>query len=425
MKADVPKDYRLISLQASNVKKLKAIAIKIDGAPIFKVSGRNEMGKSSVLDVVTMAIGGPRFFPKEPIRKGQDEAEMSLDFGALQLTRKIWRKEGTDALGSSLSLKFADGRRPKEKQTELDALRGSTIADDPIEFAHMDPKKRYNLLRGLVPGFDFDANAELHRTLFEERTDASRDLKKAIAAAEAIVVPLDAPASPVDITKLSEELTRAFTTNNEIDQRARRREEFEDNLESMRDRLDTMRAEVAKLEAEIVEAEGKLCKAEPLPAKIDVTVLQLQMNNATALNQAYTIRANRQLKDREADALQTEVESLSSRIADLDRQKVAAIENAKLPIERLTFGDDDIMLDGLPFDQASTARKIRVSTALLMALKPDLRVLLVREGSLLDKDARAALEADAREHNFVVLMETVGEEVGDGAGVVIEDGEVR
>ena len=73
--------------------------------------------------------------------------------------------------------------------------------------------------------------------------------------------------------------------------------------------------------------------------------------------------------------------------------------------------------------QASTARKIRVSTALLMALKPELRVLLVREGSLLDEDARAALEADAKEHGFVVLMECVGEDVA-GGGVVIENGEV-
>jgi hypothetical protein len=91
-------------------------------------------------------------------------------------------------------------------------------------------------------------------------------------------------------------------------------------------------------------------------------------------------------------------------------------------VKELTFGDNDILLDGLPFSQASTARKIRVSTALLMALKPELRVLLVREGSLLDDEARAALEADAREHDFVVLMECVG--AGDGSGIVIEDGEV-
>jgi uncharacterized protein YbaA (DUF1428 family) len=44
-------------------------------------------------------------------------------------------------------------------------------------------------------------------------------------------------------------------------------------------------------------------------------------------------------------------------------------------------------------------------------------------GSLLDDDAREALEADAKEHGFVVLMECVGDDV-DGGGVVIENGEV-
>ena len=55
-------------------------------------------------------------------------------------------------------------------------------------------------------------------------------------------------------------------------------------------------------------------------------------------------------------------------------------------------------------------------------LEPDLRVLLIREGSLLDKDSMKALEEDAREHGFVVLIERVGD--GDKHGIVIEDGEI-
>ena len=80
--------YRLIELRAENFRKLKAIAIKPDRA-VFKISGRNEQGKSAVLDVVAAAIGGKDAFPKTPVRTGQKEAELFLDFGGLKLTRRI------------------------------------------------------------------------------------------------------------------------------------------------------------------------------------------------------------------------------------------------------------------------------------------------------------------------------------------------
>ena len=58
---------------------------------------------------------------------------------------------------------------------------------------------------------------------------------------------------------------------------------------------------------------------------------------------------------------------------------------------------------------------------------PRLQAVINREHGttilLVEQNARAALEADAKEHGFVVLMECVGEDVA-GGGVVIENGEV-
>ena len=54
-------------------------------------------------------------------------------------------------------------------------------------------------------------------------------------------------------------------------------------------------------------------------------------------------------------------------------------------------------------------------------MNPDLRLVLVDEGSVLDAEGRAAVAEWARETDVLVLMACVGE---GGAGVVIEDGEV-
>lgn len=420
MKADTPKEYRLVELRATNVKGLKAVAVSIDGT-MLKINGRNGQGKSSLLDAVAMAIGGPKMFPAEPIRKGQDKAEIFLDFGGLRLTRRLWLKEG-GGLGQDLTFEYADGKRPKEKQTVLDALRGSSIADDPIAFARLDPKKRYDLLKQLVPDFDFDVHASERREVAEDRTIIGRQYDTAKGAAEAIVVPADAPKTPIDVTALAAELRSAGETNARLDAMERARAEALEQAEQLRDQADKL---MAQARSKNLEADGLVTAARdmvPAGEKVDIAPLEDRIRNAESLNAGARKRQEKVLQQAQADTLGTKYEGLTAALKAMDDAKAKAIEKAKLPIPELTFGDGDILLDGLPFDQASTARKIRVSTALLMAMKPDLRVLLVREGSLLDDEARAALEADAKANDFVVLMECVG--AGDGTGIVIENGEV-
>jgi isopentenyl diphosphate isomerase/L-lactate dehydrogenase-like FMN-dependent dehydrogenase len=64
---------------------------------------------------------------------------------------------------------------------------------------------------------------------------------------------------------------------------------------------------------------------------------------------------------------------------------------------------------------------MKVSVAVAMALNPNLKVVLVRDGSLLDKKSLAALAEAAAEKGFDVLLETVdtttpgGFEIVDGA----------
>lgn len=413
--------YRLVELRAENFKILKAVAVRPDGA-VLKVNGRNAQGKSSLLDAVAAAIGGKDAFPAEPIRKGEDRAEIFLDFGGLKLTRKIWNKEG-GGVAHSVVLEYADGSRPKSPQDVLKTLRGSPIADDPIEFSRLKPKERYDLLKQLVPKFNFEEQAKARAELSEERTATGRLLDRAKGAAASIQIPDGAHEKMVDVTSLAAELRAAGDHNALIDKRAEGRSQMAEKVETLRDDADALIARAKAMNTEADEMQAKLDKAEPLPERISTTNIEQQIANAETINAGARALADRRTKEREAKELEQSYDDMTAAIKAIDLTKSKAIEGAKLPIKELSFGDDEnILLDGLPFDQASTARKIRVSTALLMALKPQLRVLLVREGSLLDEDAKAALEADAKAHDFVVLMECVGD--GDGSGIVIQDGEV-
>ena len=57
----------------------------------------------------------------------------------------------------------------------------------------------------------------------------------------------------------------------------------------------------------------------------------------------------------------------------------------------LALGNGEVLLNGLPLSQASGAEQLRLSMAIAMAGNPKLRVLRIKEGSLLDDDNLALL----------------------------------
>ena len=99
------------------------------------------------------------------------------------------------------------------------------------------------------------------------------------------------------------------------------------------------------------------------------------------------------------------------------------MREAKLPVPGLELTEEEILLNGQPFNQGSDAEQLRVSIAVAGALNPRLRVIRVRDGSLLDAKSMAALSEYAEEHDLQVWVETVAS--NRQTAVVIEDGRVR
>lgn len=132
---------------------------------------------------------------------------------------------------------------------------------------------------------------------------------------------------------------------------------------------------------------------------------------------------------RERDALVTKLrqdaDALTEIIERCDREKLEAIGAAKMPVEGLGIDGDVVTFRGIPLSQASQAERVRVGVAIGAALNPQLRVILVREGALLDDDSMRDLLEVAGSYGFQVWIETVGDRaLSQGVGVIIEDGRI-
>jgi len=420
---------KIIQLNAENVKRLRAVEIKPGDNGLVIVAGRNGQGKTSVLDSIEYALAGKRSLPEKPVRSGEDKATITVALdGHPPLTV---RRTITESGGGQLTITAGDGLRAASPQTLLDKLCGS-IAFDPLEFIRMEPRKQVEVLRALV-GLDFSELDAQAAELFSERTEVHRQAKAVKARLDASPAVDGAPAAEIAVAELLDELKRRQAANRAND--AQR-----DELKSMASAIDETDQEIVELEHRIAELqvrlEGKRELAEAMRlshaaqsqkvrqlADADCGEIERWIADSERLNaQVRAAAARKHLADEHA-ALCARANVLTERLADVASDKAALLAAAQWPVPGLGFDSGGVTLNGLPLGQASSAEQLRVSVAMGLAAHPELRVLLVRDGSLLDADSLAKLAEIAAEHDAQVWVERVGE--GDPCAVVIEDGTVR
>jgi len=401
---------KIIRLASTNYKRLTAAEIIPDPAGnLVIVAGKNGQGKTSVLDSITAALGGVnvKTTPK-PIRDGEERAEIVLETEDLIVTRKF------TASGSTLTVKSPDGAVYPKGQAKLDDLLGK-LSLDPLAFTQLSDKEQLATLLNLVDlPFDLDDLATERKDVFERRTEANRKVKELTARAAEYGEPAeDLPDEEVSVSALVNAYRDGQAVNHAIDVARTARDGWAGKVERVR-------RELEEAEQQLLEAQARLDAA---PEKVDLDAIEAQVDGAEAINVA--VRQRKAAETVRADLIlaQQEASALTDAITEIDMQKAAGLEAATFPINGLGFDETGVTYNGVPFKQASGAEQLRVSLAMAIALNPKLRVIRIADGSLLDSDNLALVEAAAKEHDYQVWIEMVGD--GDGRGIIIEDGAVR
>jgi len=167
----------------------------------------------------------------------------------------------------------------------------------------------------------------------------------------------------------------------------------------------------------------KTCAVADGAVDRDTAEIETKIASAQAVNDRIRSRQERERCMSEWVAKTAESDKCSKRLAAIDAKKQRDMEAAQWPIPGLGFDDAGVTYNGLPFGQASSAEMLRVSVAIGAAFNPVLRVMLIRDGSLLDKDSLAAMTEIAKERDLQLWIERVGD--GEECSVVIKDGHLR
>jgi hypothetical protein len=400
----------IVSLQAENIKRLLAVKISPDGHVIL--GGDNGAGKSSVLDSIQYAIGGKGAIPAAPLRDGEEEGKIVLALSgddSLTITR-TFSEDGK----TTLTVEDSNGKL-KRPQEVLDALYGK-LTFDPVAFQRMAPSDQAEALR-VAAGIDLTEIEDKIGDLFAERRDANRDVKQLKAQFEGLPVPENMPVEKVDISGLVAAKGQYYGELGKRERLSREQVEADFKVAGIVEAMATAR-EALKVAAEmLLEA-----RSEP-EIKTDIGRVENSIERATVANAAYEAGHAKRSAKAAYEAAQQVAADADAEVTNARERKARIMSSIKLPIDGLSLTDDGVMLHGLPFDQASQAEQLRTSAAIGMADNPGLRVMMVRDGSLLDEKSLEMLCDMATAADYHLWCERVGED--SHTTVVIEDGMVR
>lgn len=407
---------QILNLQADNYKRLKAVDITPSGNVVF-IGGRNAQGKTSVLDAIWAALAGgdASRATSQPIRDGQDTAVVRLDLGEYVVTRR-WTKD--DA--GTLTVESGDGAKYSSPQKMLDELIGAR-AFDPLAFTRMSARDQVTALVATVD-LPFDP-AELDRErkgVFDSRTEIGREVTK-LEGQLAGFPPADAslPADEVSAADILAEHEKAREHNAQIQKSTDLADELDHNIEGYESQIADLESRLSIAKRGRDGAREAAAASKPINTdEITARLSTLEETNAKVRAQNMRVAVAAELADRKAAAARFKI-----KLSEIDKRKTDALAAVTFPIENLSFDEDGVTYNKIPFSQASAAEQLRVSVALAMAANPTLRVLRILDGSLLDTDSLKLIAEMATAHDYQVWIEVVDE--SGKVGIVMEDGEVR
>lgn len=410
---------RLLGLEAENVKRLKLISIRFDPAQnLVIIGGDNDQGKSSLLDSLMYGLGGQKTFPPKPVRDGADQATVNIDLDDFKVKRVI-KPDGN----MTIEVRDRDGAKQNSPQALLDKFY-NTLSFDPMEFLRMKSREQAEMLKR-ISGVDFAAFEKKRQAAYDARTDVNRDIKRVKGALDSMKLDPDAPAEPPSTEALFDALNEI---NGQKLDHARVKADMERVLNDIRQANLDIEATEKKVEAlkqhkANLQAAGKGYQQQLAEIVVgDPEPIQAQLDDIEAVRERVRMNAEYRRTAAELKAMEKQSAELSSEIKKIDVAVEKAIKDSPLPVPGLAFNDDGVLLDGLPFEQASQSAKIRVSTMIGVSMNPGLRLMAIRDGSLLDPTRVQLLAEIAEELDAQVLMEVVSK--GEECSIIISDGEV-
>lgn len=395
-------------LELENIKKIKAVQLTPAQTGLTIIGGRNNQGKSSVLDAIAWALGGEKYRPSQAQREGSvlpPHLKLTLSNGLV-----------AERSGKNGSLKVTDPTGKKGGQQILNEFVEQLALDLPKFLGATEKEKAEILLQVIGVG---ERLAQLDRQaaeLYSRRHAVGQIADRKAKFAQEMTVYEGVPEEPVSASALIREQQAILAQNGEnqrkrdrADQLAREKEALARQLAQVQQRYDEVcrDCELARQSAEDLEDHST--------AQLEESILAID-----ELNRKVRANLDREKAVEDAQACREEYDSLTRQLEETRQARRDLLEGAALPLPGLSVEDGRLTYQGMHWDNLSGSDQLRVATAIVRARNPQCGFVLLDKLEQMDLETLAEFGRWLEGEGLQVIATRVS--TGEECSVILEDG---
>lgn len=396
-------------LEIENVKRVRALKMEPSKNGLTVIGGRNNQGKTSVLDSIAWSLGGEKYRPSEAQNRDS----------VIPPTLKVTLSNGiiVERKGKNSSLTVTDPSGEKAGQALLNSFIEELALNLP-KFMEMNGKdKAKTLLKVIGMEEQIESLEQKEESLYQDRLYKGREKEQKEKYAKELDYFEGVPDEMISASELISEQQKILAKNGENQRKREQKERYERKLEEAtrlykeaEKRLEEARenAETARKSAENLQDES-------------TEELESSIANIELINKKVQTNAEKRKAELIAKELEDDYDELTKSIENTRKAKFDLLKSANLPLTGLSVEDGDLTYNGDKWDAMSSSAQLKVATSIVRAINPDCGFVLMDKMEQMDEITMKEFGEWLEKEGLQVIATRVTANE-NGCQIIIEDG---
>ena len=406
---------KINSLELENVKRVKAVKLEPTASGLTVVGGKNNQGKTSVLDAIAWALGGAKYKPSQAQREGslvEPQLHIELSNGMV-----------VERLGKNGSLKVTDPSGQKGNQSLLDGFISQFALDLP-KFMEADKNTKAKILLQIIGvGDKLSVFDKQESELYNRRTEIGRIADQKKKYADEMVQWDGVPEEIVSAAELIQQQQEILARNgrnqelrNQVKNLEAQKTLLEQRIEEAQKALNAMHEQFAELmeKLSIANTNAKDLQDEST-AELEESIANIDSTNAKVRD-----NLNKQRAQEEADEYKRQYGDLTTQIEEVRKSRMELLNGVEMPLDDLSVQDGELIYKGQKWDNMSGSDQLKVATAIVRKTNPQCGFVLLDKLEQMDIDTMNEFGKWLQDNNLQAIATRVS--TGDECSIFIEDG---
>jgi len=401
---------KINQLEIENVKRIKAVKIEPTANGLTIIGGRNNQGKTSILDSIAWVLGGDKFRPSQAQR----------DQSVIPPNLRITMSNGlvVERKGKNSALKVTDPKGQKGGQQLLNDFVEQFSLNLPKFMESGSKEKAQILLKIIGVGDKLLTLEQEEQEKYNERLTIGRIADQKEKYAKEQPTYNDAPVELVSASDLIKKQQDILAQNGEN----RRKRERLHQLEQEDQRLMEQIQELLKKQ-EAVRADLSIARMDAKDLEDQSTAeLEQSISDIEEINRKVRANLDKEKAEDDAREYRRQYDQLTKQIDETKKAKNELLKTAELPLPELSIKDGELIYKGQQWDNMSGSDRLKVATAIVRKLNPECGFVLLDKLEQMDLEVLKEFGEWLQVEGLQAIATRVS--TGEECSIIIEDGYV-